>query len=80
MNFLLSFALLLIVLQLKSIYANLDQVADTEREALVELYKRTNGKDWKRQGNWLVEDPCSNEWYGITCRRDEQERLTIEEM
>ena len=79
MNFLLSFALLLVI-QLKSIYANLNQVADTERQALVKLFERTNGEGWKRRNNWLKGDPCSNRWFGISCGRDELGRATIEKM
>ncbi len=77
MNFPLSLALLL-VLHLNSIDARL--LPKTERQALVDLFKATKGLQWHRRDNWLQGDPCLNNWYGIKCGEDEQERLTITEM
>lgn len=37
------------------------------REALVALYNSTNGANWINNANWLVGDPCANNWYGIEC-------------
>ena len=34
------------------------------REALVALYNSTNGANWKRNNNWLSDEPVG-EWYGI---------------
>ncbi len=36
-----------------------------ERAALVELYKATDGDNWKDNTNWLSDKPL-NEWYGVT--------------
>ena len=37
-----------------------------ECQALVLLYQKTNGVQWKNQENWLKSDnPCT--WHGITC-------------
>ena len=77
MNFLLSLALLL-VLHLNSIDARL--LPKTERQALVDLFKATNGFQWQKSDNWLQGDPCLNNWHGITCGEDEQGELTITEM
>jgi hypothetical protein len=42
-------------------------VPASERQALVDLFTATNGKDWKIKTNWLTGDPCDNHWYGIFC-------------
>ena len=42
--------------------AMLAQAAD--REALVALYNATGGQDWKRNDNWLSDEPL-DEWYGV---------------
>ena len=36
-----------------------------DRAALVALYNATNGPNWKKDGNWLTDEPLS-EWHGIT--------------
>ncbi len=36
-----------------------------EIQALIELYDRTRGKNWKRNDNWCSDRPLS-EWYGIS--------------
>jgi hypothetical protein len=40
---------------------------DSERQALVDFYGATQGDWWRIIQNWLVGDPCTNHWYGITC-------------
>jgi Leucine-rich repeat (LRR) protein len=42
-------------------------VSSMEREALVTLYNATDGANWDFNDNWLVGDPCENNWYGIGC-------------
>lgn len=37
-----------------------------EREALIELYKATDGDHWADNTNWCSDKPL-NEWYGIGC-------------
>ena len=32
---------------------------------LVELYKSTDGPNWKKNSNWLVEDSLIDSWYGV---------------
>ncbi len=39
--------------------------ADPEREALIALYKQTNGPHWTNKKNWLSGAPLG-EWYGVT--------------
>lgn len=43
---------------------------DLEREALIALYKATNGDNWTNNTNWCSDKPIS-EWYGITVQDGE---------
>ena len=43
---------------------------DPEREALIALYKATNGDNWTNNTNWCSDKPVS-EWYGITIQDGE---------
>jgi hypothetical protein len=46
------------------------KVSKTECEALVDLYKATDGPNWPSQGGWLSKpEPC--EWQGIWCPYDQ---------
>merc|ERR1712038_1700732 len=27
----------------------------------------TGGDAWTRNNNWLIGDPCANDWYGVAC-------------
>jgi len=36
--------------------------------ALQDLYVQTSGAGWTTNTNWNSEDPCDNNWYGITCQ------------
>jgi YVTN family beta-propeller protein len=38
-----------------------------QRLALVAFYESTNGANWNDNSNWLVGDPCENDWYGLSC-------------
>ena len=38
-----------------------------ERTTLVNLYYSTTGDYWERRDNWLSGDPCTNQWWGVTC-------------
>lgn len=38
--------------------------AELQREALVALYRATNGDNWNNNENWLSDKPLS-EWYGV---------------
>ena len=38
-----------------------------QRQSLVRLYEATNGDNWFNNDNWLVGEPCVNNWYGIEC-------------
>jgi Leucine-rich repeat (LRR) protein len=47
--------------------------ADTsvkEKNALEAVYNSTNGPGWRSSANWLTGDPCTNDWYGVTCDQD----------
>ena len=45
-------------------------VSETELAALVAFYKAFNGDNWRFYDNWLVGDPCVNQWYGIGCNTE----------
>jgi len=49
-------------------------VPSIERNALVALYNSTSGVDWTENKNWLTDDPCLKEWYGVVC--DQNENIT----
>jgi len=38
-----------------------------ETNVLVQLYQSLGGPNWYNSQNWLVGNPCTNNWYGITC-------------
>lgn len=42
-------------------------IPTAERQALVDLYNSTGGESWVINDNWLVGDPCANNWYGVDC-------------
>ncbi len=42
-------------------------VPPAERQVLLDLYDNTNGNSWATKTNWKVNDPCTNNWYGISC-------------
>ena len=43
--------------------------ADPERDALIALYKQTNGPNWTNNKNWTIPKPL-DEWYGVTTDAD----------
>mmetsp|Transcript_32080 Transcript_32080/g.89803 ORF Transcript_32080/g.89803 Transcript_32080/m.89803 type:complete len:290 (-) Transcript_32080:175-1044(-) len=45
----------------------LTAVPESQIEALQDLYKLTDGPNWKNNTNWLTGDPCSRGWFGVTC-------------
>lgn len=47
------------------LYINESQ-AQIEKDALIALYKATNGDKWVRKDNWCSDKPLS-EWYGVEC-------------
>ncbi len=40
-------------------------IVDRDRNALVDLYYKTNGNNWKNKTNWLSNEPLSK-WHGIS--------------
>ena len=38
-----------------------------ELGALKDFYLSMNGDFWRNNQNWNVGDPCTNQWYGVTC-------------
>ena len=52
---------------------------DLEREALIALYKATNGDNWTHNDNWCSDKPVS-EWYGISAHTNPTRIMTIDLM
>ena len=44
--------------------------SDVEKQVLVDFYYSTNGEGWIDSTNWLVGDPCLNQWHGVYCYED----------
>lgn len=42
----------------------------SSRDTLVALYESTGGESWNHNENWLVGDPCENDWYGVGCGKE----------
>ena len=42
---------------------------ESDRQALVDLYNRTDGANWKDNSNWLTDAPLSD-WYGVSADAD----------
>ena len=60
-----------------TLYLNGDEVENMkarEREALVALYKATNGDNWTNNTNWCSDKPI-HEWYGVGVDSYELERV-----
>jgi M6 family metalloprotease-like protein len=43
------------------------ELAESEINALIELYNNTGGDNWTEKTNWLVGDPCADKWFGVEC-------------
>ncbi|MBQ3149147.1 MAG: hypothetical protein IJB87_07295 [Alistipes sp.] len=46
--------------------SGLKEILEKEREALIALYKATDGDNWTNNTNWCSDKPVS-EWYGVFC-------------
>lgn len=60
-----------------TLYLNGDEVENMqtkEREALIALYKATNGDNWINNTNWCSDKPIS-EWYGVGLDEGEFKRI-----
>lgn len=49
---------------------------DVDREALIALYKATNGENWTNNTNWCSDKPL-NEWYGVSTNNNDRVHLLI---
>jgi len=52
-------------------------VSQTEKNALVALFNATNGNQWISHSNWLINDPCDNSWYGVSCSNNTVTSLNL---
>ena len=59
--------MIIIIIMIECISYCSTQTPQSQIDALTDLYNSTNGPSWRIQRNWLEGDPCSNQWYGVTC-------------
>ena len=52
-------------------------VSQPEREALIALYKATDGDHWKNHSGWLGPEGTECTWYGLTCDPSYKEPTTV---
>jgi hypothetical protein len=45
---------------------NVDQIPQSECEALVDLYSKTNGPNWANRSGWLTSNTPCNDWFGVS--------------
>ncbi|CEF98443.1 Leucine-rich repeat [Ostreococcus tauri] len=48
--------------------ASLDAIRHQEQQALLDIYRRTNGARWCKRDGWDSSDRSYCEWYGVTCQ------------
>jgi WD40 repeat protein/Leucine-rich repeat (LRR) protein len=46
----------------------IDEIYENEYDALVDLYNRTNGNNWRNNTGWNKENTSCSSWYGVKCR------------
>ena len=46
--------------------SSVDSIKHRERQALGDMYRRTNGAKWRRRDGWMSSKSYC-EWYGVTC-------------
>mmetsp|Transcript_22749 Transcript_22749/g.26729 ORF Transcript_22749/g.26729 Transcript_22749/m.26729 type:complete len:198 (+) Transcript_22749:13-606(+) len=49
---------------------------ESERDALIEIYKNCGGSDWKKNGRWLT-NPEPNTWFGVVIEEGKVTRLML---
>ena len=56
---------------------NLSILKNNEKNALIQFFINTNGRNWRNSQNWIVnEDFCT--WHGITCNENKSvEKLLL---
>ena len=48
---------------------SVDSIKHQERQALLDMFRRTNGNKWHRRDGWMT-DRSYCHWYGIECQED----------
>jgi len=61
----MAFMLVVFILLLKEIGSQ--QTNPTDIATLIDFYNSTNGDSWTNSQNWLNADPCTQNWFGVTC-------------
>jgi hypothetical protein len=71
-SFLISTAIIFCILQNSFLVGDdlTEIIPDAERQALIALYKSTNGDRWKNHDNWLGPSGSECTWSGIHCAPD----------
>lgn len=71
-SFLISIATIFCILESSFLVADdiTEIIPDTERQALIALYKSTDGDHWKNQDNWFGPAGSECRWRGIQCAPD----------
>jgi hypothetical protein len=64
--------------QLPSRTPTKEVVSSIEREALIALYRATDGNHWKGHAGWLGDVGTECEWQGVTCTPDSEGSMVVE--
>jgi Leucine-rich repeat (LRR) protein len=67
-----------IVLLLTGAGSAVGAISNAEREALIALYKSTNGDNWTHKDNWLGPPGTEGSWFGVTCIYDRVAALKLD--
>lgn len=55
-------------------------VAPHERDALIALYRATEGEHWTKHDGWLGEPGTECSWYGVTCYERADKPVTVDSL
>lgn len=61
----------------ESVPANTAAIPAAERAVLLELYRSTNGEDWKHREGWGGPAGTECEWYGVICDNSDDGQLRV---
>jgi hypothetical protein len=67
-----------IALLLTGVSSAIGAIPAIEREALIALYKSTNGDNWTHKDNWLGAPGTERSWFGVTCDYDSVAELKLD--
>lgn len=67
-----------IILLLTGVSSAIGAIPTIEREALISLYKSTNGDNWTHKDNWLGPPGTEGSWFGVTSTYDVVSHLKLD--